>query len=112
MVSDSQTKLVFYGAMSVDGYIARDNHSLDWLLGTEGEEDIGYAEFYSTIDTILMGRKTYDQILIGTSEFPYKGKQCYVFSRLSTESNDFVDFIREDIVRLLAVVGYCTQEVN
>jgi dihydrofolate reductase len=95
----NQRKLVFYGAISVDGYIARENHSLDWLLGTEGEEDIGYSDFYGTVDTILMGRKTYDQILIQSpQEFPYKGKQCYVFSRSFTGSNDLVDFINEDIV--------------
>lgn len=94
-----QRKLVFYGAISVDGYIARENHSLDWLMGTEGEEEIGYSEFYQTVDTILMGRKTYDQILIyAPDKFPYEGKQCYVFSRSTTGSNDSVDFINDDIV--------------
>ncbi|WP_404452041.1 dihydrofolate reductase family protein [Virgibacillus necropolis] len=98
-MSDVRTKLVFYGAVSVDGYIARNNHSLDWLLGTEGEEEIGYEDFYATIDIILMGRKTYDQILNDVpGEFPYKGKQCYVFSRTITGSNNLVDFINEDIV--------------
>lgn len=76
----NQRKLIFYGATSVDGYIARENHSLDWLYGTEGEEDIGYSDFYATVDTILMGRKTYDQILIyEPHKSPYKGKQCYVY---------------------------------
>lgn len=94
-----QRKLVFYGAISVDGYIARENHSLDWLIGTEGEEEIGYSEFYETVDTILMGRKTYDQILIyAPDKFPYEGKPCYVFSLSTTGSNDSVDFINDDIV--------------
>jgi dihydrofolate reductase len=95
----NQRKLIFYGAISVDGYLARENHSLDWLIGTDGEEDVGYSDFYETVDTILMGRKTYEQILLlSPQEFMYKGKQCYVFSRSLTGSNDFVDFINDDIV--------------
>jgi dihydrofolate reductase len=100
-LSDSKTKLVFYGAISVDGYLARDNHSLDWLFGTEGEEDIGYDEFFAAIDIVLMGRKTYEQILINLpdgEEFPYKGREIFVFSRSLKGSNGSVKFINEDIV--------------
>jgi dihydrofolate reductase len=94
-----ERKLIFYGAISIDGYLAREDHSLDWLMGTEGEEDVGYSEFYETVDTILMGRKTYEQIqILSPNEFPYKGKPCYVFSRTLTGANEFVHFINEDIV--------------
>jgi dihydrofolate reductase len=93
-----QSKLVFYGAISLDGYLARENHSLDWLFGTEGEEETGYQEFYDSVDIILMGRSTYDQIAILSPEkFPYEGKPCYVFSRTMTGSNEHVTFINEDI---------------
>lgn len=93
-------KLIFYGAISVDGYLARANDSLDWLYGTEGEEDIGYADFYSTIDTVLMGRRTYEQIVsvLSPNGFPYEGKECYVFSRSLSGSNQFVQFVGGDIV--------------
>jgi dihydrofolate reductase len=92
------SKLVFYGAISLDGYLARENHSLDWLFGTEGEEETGYQDFYDSVDTILMGRSTYDQIAILSPErFPYEGKPCYVFSRTMTGSNEHVTFINEDI---------------
>ena len=47
-------------------------------------------------DTIIMGRKTYEQILtLSPKEFPYKGKKCYVFSRSLTGYNEFVHFIHE-----------------
>ena len=93
-----QSKLVFYGAISLDGYLARENHSLDWLFGTEGEEETGYQEFYDSVDILLMGRSTYDQIAILSPEkFPYEGKPCYVFSRTMTGSNEHVTFINEDI---------------
>lgn len=91
--------IVFYGAISVDGYLARENHALDWLIGTEGENDTNYQEFYDGIDTIVMGRNTYEQILIlSPEEFPYEGKRCYVFSRTLTGSTEHVTFINEDIV--------------
>ncbi|MEH7494255.1 dihydrofolate reductase family protein [Neobacillus niacini] len=93
-----QSKLVFYGAISLDGYLARENHSLDWLFGTEGEEETGYQDFYDSVDIILMGRSTYDQIAILSPEkFPYEGKPCYVFSRTMTGQNEHVTFINEDI---------------
>ncbi|QBG57914.1 diacylglycerol kinase [Bacillus amyloliquefaciens] len=90
-------KLVFYGAVSTDGYLARENHSLDWLIGTEGEEDTDYADFYESVDTIIMGRKTYEEILVlFPDEFPYKGKECYVFSRTLTGRTEDVRFIQEE----------------
>jgi len=75
-------KLILYIAMSLDGVIAREDNSLDWLFRTGGEGDNGYSDFYKTVDTILMGRKTYEQILIlENGKFPYKNKKCYVFTR-------------------------------
>ncbi|MGM7703452.1 dihydrofolate reductase family protein [Pseudalkalibacillus sp. Hm43] len=92
-------KLVFYGAITLDGYLARENHSLDWLFGTEGEEEVGYEDFFKTIGTVIMGRKTYEQISeYVPDEFPYKEEDCYVFSRTLSGSNENVTFINEDIV--------------
>lgn len=92
-------KLVFYGAISLDGYLARKNHSLDWLFGTEGEDELGYLDFYDTVDTILMGRKTYDEIMNSTNGFLYEGKECYVFSRSQTGKDENVEFVNDDIVK-------------
>ena len=50
-------------ATSLDGYIAKPNEDLSFLKLVEKEgEDYGYAEFTSTIDTIIIGRKTYDWV--------------------------------------------------
>jgi dihydrofolate reductase len=70
-------------ATSLDGFIARTDGALDWLPQEAGE-DHGYNDFFSSIDTMLMGRKTYETIL-GFSPFPYEGKRVVVCSRTLTE---------------------------
>ncbi|UTI42821.1 dihydrofolate reductase family protein [Niallia sp. RD1] len=94
-----QRNIVLFIATSLDGYIATKDDSLDWLFKVEGEGDNGISEFYETVDTILMGRKTYDWIITHmTEEFPYKNKECYVFSRQENEDTEDVKYIKEDII--------------
>ncbi len=50
-------EIVLFIAASLDGYIAKENDDLEWLMETEGEGDNGYTEMYETIDTIIMGKK-------------------------------------------------------
>lgn len=96
----NQRKLVLYIASSLDGYIATDKHNLDWLFEVEGEGDNGYSEFYDTVDTILIGRTTYDWIIEHENgHLPYKGKECYVFSRTRKDNKEHVVFINEDVVQ-------------
>lgn len=95
----SQRKLVLYIAASLDGYIATEEHNLDWLFAVEGDGDSGYLNFYETVDTILIGRITYDWIVEHEKgNFPYKGKECYVFSKTKLSDNEYVTFISKDIV--------------
>lgn len=54
---------ILYIAMSLDGYIAGEHGEIDWLEEADGEGDNGYSYFYETVDTILMGRTSYDQLL-------------------------------------------------
>src|SRR6476659_10623650 len=55
---------VFVG-VSLDGFIARPNGDLDWLMGEGGGDsaEYGYNEFIGGIDTIVMGRKTFEKVL-------------------------------------------------
>lgn len=73
--------LVFI-ATSLDGYIARSDGGLDWLPGSDGqplEEDTGYADFYASVDTLVMGRNTYELVL-SFEEWPYRDKRVVVLS--------------------------------
>lgn len=88
-------KLALYIAASLDGFIAGEGERLDWLDRVEGQGDNGYEVFYSGVDIVLMGRKTYDWIM-SHAEFPYTGKVCFVFSHTPRENTKDVTFISED----------------
>lgn len=73
--------VVLYIAMSLDGYIAKPNDDLSFLSIVEKEgEDYGYADFASTVDTVIMGRKTYDWITERVP-FPHADKVAYIITR-------------------------------
>jgi len=55
-------KIIVYIATSADGYIARPDGDVEWL-NRRPHVDYGIRKFYTTIDTILWGRKTYDWLL-------------------------------------------------
>ena len=75
-------------AASLDGYIATKEDSLTWLTDTPGEEDNGYLAFLSRVDTLLIGRRTYDWILEheGPEHFPYTTQRCIVFTHRPYEA--------------------------
>ena len=81
-----------YIASSLDGYVARENGDIDWLP----QSDIsGYDEFYKTVDVVVMGKTTYDQVLT-FGEYPYKDKKSYVFTRTnSTKIDENVEFVSD-----------------
>ena len=75
-------KFSVFIATSLDGYIARKNGDIDWLMeagNPDDPEDYGYAKFISTIDCIVMGRNTYEKVL-SFPEWPYE-KQVIVLSK-------------------------------
>lgn len=92
-------KITLFIASSLDGYIATKDESLEWLFTTEGEGDNGYSEFIETIDTIILGRRTYEWIINSEGDnFPYKDKKCYVFSNTLKSTDNNVEIISENVV--------------
>ncbi|WP_020533474.1 dihydrofolate reductase family protein [Flexithrix dorotheae] len=91
--------LILYIATSLDGYIARKNGAVDWLPEGEEGDDYGYQAFYDGIDTVLMGNKTYQQLLSFGVEYPYKGTEGFIFTRnMELTRDENVTYIQEDIV--------------
>ncbi|MFM2062886.1 MAG: hypothetical protein RLZZ507_2556 [Cyanobacteriota bacterium] len=87
-------KIRLFIASSLDGYIADKTGKVDWLFT---DDDYGYSEFFNQIDTLIMGNKTYQQIL-GFGEYPYPGKEAFVFSKMQHgEQDDHVKFVGEDL---------------
>lgn len=88
-------------ASSLDGYIARKTGEIDWLFT---DADYGYTEFFAGIDTVIMGRKTYQQIL-EFGNYPYPEKQSFVLSNtLDGQKDDNVEFIgrnAKDLIKRL-----------
>jgi dihydrofolate reductase len=77
-------KISLFIAMSLDGYIAKPNNDLSFLKLVEKEgEDYGYTKFTDTIDTLIVGRKTYDYVLqeIGLSHYDNGQRDVYVITR-------------------------------
>ena len=92
-------KLILYIATSLDGFIADQNHSLDWLEKfphPEGE-DYGYADLMGRIDTTLMGRETFRFLENFQGPFPYPDTKNYVFSQSLKSTELPIEIIREDV---------------
>jgi dihydrofolate reductase len=92
--------VTFGGANSLDNFIARKDDSFDWIM--HGKEAIELlTEYWKGIDTILMGRKTYEVMLRHSKgqNNPYPHIKSYVFSRTLPESKDNgVEILRVDPV--------------
>lgn len=101
----NNTKVVLYIAMSLDGYIARPDGAVDWLASVEGDGgDNGYAKFYDSVGTVIMGRLTYEEVLKLSDVFPYQGKPCYILSRSEQLPSPHVIFTDENISELISRV--------
>jgi dihydrofolate reductase len=106
-------KVVLFIASSLDGYIARPSGDIDWLFT---DQDYGYSEFFASVDTVLLGRKTYEQVLT-FGEYPYQGVKSYVFTKnplfqaeknvelVTEDTKKFVDNLRQADGKNIWLVG-------
>jgi len=75
-------KLCLFIAISLDGFIAKTDGDISFLNQVELEgEDYGYSGFINTVDTVILGRKTYDKVLSMGIESPYGDRQIFVITR-------------------------------
>ena len=94
----SMRKVTFGGASSLDNFIARKDDSYDWIMWCKEAGEI-MRDYWKNIDTVVMGRRTYE---VAASHGPlpvHKGVQTYVFSRtLKQRSKKGLTFVSEDVV--------------
>jgi dihydrofolate reductase len=97
----NKPKITIYIATSIDGYIARKDHSIDWLDRVAGyEDDYGFKDHMDSIDTLIIGRKTYD--IASTVDDPYPGKRVIVLSRSLKSVKDGMELYVGDIPALIS----------
>ena len=87
----NKRNVILYIAMSLDGYIADEHGSVEWLNGQDSNVELEdtFTPFFKNIDTIIMGRKTYDQIVaeLSPEKWPYDGATTFVI----THNTDYKD---------------------
>jgi|SRR5688500_7993053 len=96
--------LSLFIASSLDGYIAKPNDDMSFLKIVEKEgEDYGYAKFTKTIDTIILGRRTYDWVMkeIGPSHYDNGTRDVYVITRTEKPGTGRTTFYTGDITDLV-----------
>ena len=98
-------KVTFGGASTLDGQFARKDDAMDWLMWSDEAGEI-MRDYWKTIDTVVMGRKTYEvgvKMNKGKGN-PYAGVKAYVFSRtlkpgdrggVQIVSSDPIAFVRK-----------------
>jgi len=77
-------------ATSLDGFIARMNGSVDWLMAAstpDDTEDYGFKAFFDSVDCMVMGRNSMEMVL-SFNEWPYAEKRVVVLSNTLTEAPD------------------------
>ncbi|HEV8368564.1 MAG TPA: dihydrofolate reductase family protein [Pyrinomonadaceae bacterium] len=92
--------VTFGGANSLDNFIARKNDEVDWLMWDKEVSAIS-GRFWKTIDTVVMGRRTYE-FTVKSGSGAYPGVKNYVFSRtLKKPSHKQVEIVSADAVDFL-----------
>ena len=98
-------RVILYIAMSLDGYIADRHGNVDWLNGQDSnEENIDtYSDFIKDIDTVVMGWKTYHQVVteLSPNEWIYSALTSYVITHRALQSTNDIKFVQDDPCRVV-----------
>lgn len=124
MPNSNRPKISVFIATSLDGYIAKKNDDIDWLATfnpptrEDEDKDCGFSKFFSTVDALVMGRKTYDVVSRFTT-WPYQDKRVIVLSSTLTsvceqaelfngEIKDLIEKLQDEGVKHIYVDGGVT----
>lgn len=109
-------KCSVYIATSVDGYIAREDGSIDWLESSGKQDaemgenaDMGFGHFISSIDCLIMGRKTMEMLAsfnLTPEQWPYRDVRIIALSNTVKEPPENlkhkVDMYSGDLMKLIS----------
>ncbi|MDD4970181.1 MAG: dihydrofolate reductase family protein [Paludibacter sp.] len=99
----TQRKVILYIAMSLDGYIATPDNGLEFLsLVEEKDQDYSYKDFVNTVDTVIVGRKSYDKVLSMGLEYPHTDKDLYIITRTPRPTVGSTTFYTGDLKELVS----------
>lgn len=98
-------EVVLYIAISLDGFIADKNGQVSFLQG-DGSDPMhegSYQTFLSSIDTIVMGYRTYDQIVneLSPNQWPYEGLKSYVVTHRNIEHQEQIEIYHGSMQELI-----------
>lgn len=97
----NKRKVIVYIAMSLDGYIAGEGDDLSFLsIVQQDGEDYGYHAFVETVDTVIIGRKTYDWVC-RQGIIPHEDKSLYVITRNPQLSDSSSQYYSGDLYELM-----------
>jgi dihydrofolate reductase len=98
---------IVYIACSMDGFIAKIDGNIDWLISipNENNNDYGFGKFMERIDGIIMGRKTFEKILeMNPEKWPYD-KIVFVLSNnlkaVPEKLEHKVEIVNGDLINIL-----------
>ncbi len=87
-------KIIFYVAVSLDGFLADENGGVDWLVPyQEAGYDYGYKDFYKKIGYILTGSKTYEQASNFPGGWAFPHTKTYIFTSRKLDTQGRSDLI-------------------
>ncbi len=96
-------KLSYSGAVSLDGFIAGPDESVDWILWSDDANAI-MAEHWKGIDTMLIGRRTFDFIQRSGAGGGSSRIKTYVFSRTLEAVPKGMELVRADAAAFVAAL--------
>jgi dihydrofolate reductase len=96
-------KVVIFIAASLDGFISAGNDDLSFLdIVQRKGEDYGYQEFIGSVDTVIMGRRTWEWILRHMKEFPHAGVETFIITHRKEQDSGMLKFYGGDLKELVS----------
>lgn len=97
-------KIILYIAASLDQRIAEPGGGLEWLTGCPNREktDYGCKNLSASVDTVIMGGRTYREIMNMDVIWPYSEQMAYVVSHHEWDTKENVRFITKNIIETIS----------